>query len=132
MPLAVSLTVAPSGPPLGAGPLGAAPLGAAPLGAGPPLGGTPPLGAAPLGVAPLGAAPLGAGGGFDLTCSASQASNSVALRARTSNSMMLWPTPHSSAHWPRNVWPASDALTMKSNWFVRPGTTSRLNRNRGT
>src|SRR6476659_6132965 len=131
MPFAWILTVEPVAPPLGAAPLGAAALGVAPLGAGPPLGGAP-LGAAPLGVAPLGAAPLGAGGGFDLTFSASQASNSVALRARTSNSMMLWPTPHSSAHWPRNVWPASDALTMKSNWFVRPGTTSRLNRNWGT
>src|SRR6478735_7942011 len=108
MPFAWILTVAPAAPPLGAAPLGAAALGVAPLGAGPPLGG-----------APLGAAPLGAGGGFDLTFSASQASNSVALRARTSNSMMLWPTPHSSAHWPRNVCPASDALTMKSNWFVR-------------
>jgi hypothetical protein len=66
------------------------------------------------------AAPLGAGAGVALalaTLSASQASNSAPVSARTSKSMMLCPEPHSSAHWPRNVWPASDSLTVNSNWF---------------
>ena len=27
----------------------------------------------------------------------------------------LWPTPHSSAHWPRKVWPASASLIVNSN-----------------
>src|SRR5512135_2878103 len=40
--------------------------------------------------------------------------------------------PHSSAHWPPNVWPASAGSTVNSKLFVWPGTTSRLNRNCGT
>ena len=92
----------------------------------------PPLGAGwPL--AP--GAALGAGAGVALAlaiASASQASKSAGDSAWTSNSMIRWPVPHSSAHWPRNVWPASAASTLKSNTFTRPGTTSRLNRNWGT
>ena len=45
---------------------------------------------------------------------------------------LAWPVPHSSAHWPRNVWPASLSSTVNSNWLSWPGTTSRLNRNCGT
>ena len=52
--------------------------------------------------------------------------------ATTLKSISRWPVPHSSAHWPWNVWPASSSLTVNSKWFVWPGTTSRLNRKRGT
>ena len=31
--------------------------------------------------------------------------------------MIRWPTPHSSAHWPRYVWPASVAGMSRSNWL---------------
>ena len=57
---------------------------------------------------------------------------SAGAMAWTSNTMIRWPTPHSSAHWPRNVWPASSASMVRSNWLTMPGTTSRLNRNCGT
>src|SRR3954451_4739389 len=111
-------------------PEGGGPEAGAPDAGGPDAGG--PDGAAPEGMAPLGAAPDGAGGGALACLSFSQVSKSGPASAWTSNSMIRWPEPHSSAHWPRNVWPASLSLTLNSNTFVRPGTTSRLNRNCGT
>ena len=62
-------------------------------------------------------APDGAGGGVALrgsrSASASQASKSAGASAWTSNSMIRWPTPQSSAHWPRYVWPASLAVDVE-------------------
>jgi hypothetical protein len=49
----------------------------------------------------------------------------------TSNSMMSWPMPHSSAHWPWITWSAQLASTDRSNSLTWPGTTSRLKRNDG-
>ena len=52
------------------------------------------------------APPLGGGAGVALasaTLPASQVSNSAAVTAFTSNSIVLWSVPHSSAHWPRKV-----------------------------
>ena len=52
--------------------------------------------------------------------------------AITLKSITRWPVPHSSAHWPWNVWPASSSFTVNSKWLTCPGTTSRLMRNSGT
>src|SRR5437868_1734960 len=46
--------------------------------------------------------------------------------------MVRWPVPQSSAHWPRNVWPALVLSIVNSKRLVWPGMTSRLNRKRGT
>ena len=51
-------------------------------------------------------------------CRRSQASKSAGRARWTSNSMIRWPVPHSSAHWPRKVWPASSASIVRSNWLT--------------
>ena len=87
------------------------------------------------GPAPDGRLPDGGGGVAlrlgDLLLRARRRSRPGSGRGRRTASSR-GPAPHSSAHWPRNVWPASGSSTVKSNVLSCPGTTSRLNRNCGT
>jgi hypothetical protein len=74
---------------------------------------------------PAGASPTAAGGRRRRSVGSRDlllepVSKSAPAIAWTSKCIMLCPAPHSSAHWPWKVPPASSSLSVNSKLFVRP------------